>query len=174
MYIMNKTPPILMMFLILLSGGVYAESVMPDAEASDSRQAQLPPAYPEWPERFRQADTMPPPPPGPYMSSALSQIDTFPSGGRARGEYREGRSESPFFRPEMPWPEGRDRPQRWMPEEGEYNFAPEGLEEKLEAQMRARDVPPAPAWRQQYPQRPPVQRPPVRPGYPGYYGYRGY
>jgi hypothetical protein len=178
MYVMKKTPSILMMSLILLSAGVQAEADMsvPVAEASQIRQAQLPPAYPDWPERFRQEDTMPPPPPGPYMSSALSRIDAFPSGDRA-DKYRKGRSESPLFKPEMPWPEGRDRPQRWVPEEGEYHYVPDGLEEQLEAQMRAREVPPEPAWRQQYPQRPPIQRPPVQrppPVRPGYYGYRGY
>ena len=178
MYVMNKTPSVLMMFFIMFSAGTHAESVVPvsDAEASEPRQAQLPPAYPEWPERFRQEDLTPPPPPGPYMSSALSQIDSFPSGSRARGEYREGRAESPFFKPEMPWPEGRDRPKPWMPADGEYHYVPEGLEEQLEAQVRAREVPPAPAWTQQYPQRAPIQRPPAPrpPVRPGYYGYRGY
>ena len=173
MYIMKKLPSALMMFLALLSGGIQADPGAPEAgvAAIDAQPSQLPPAYPEWPERFRHEDTMPPPPPGPYMSSALSRMDAFPSGGRMRDEFRESMSESPFFRPEMPWPEGRDRPQRWMPEEGEYNFAPDGLEEELEAKMRTHEPPPAPAWRQTYPQRPPMQRPPIR---PGYYGYRGY
>ena len=169
---MKKTPPALMMLLMLLSGGIQAESTAPaqGAEVAVAQQMQLPPAYPEWPERFRQEDTMPPPPPGPYMSSALSRIDAFPSGDRMRHEYREGQSESPYFRPEMPWPEGRDRPQPWTPEGGEYNYAPEGLEEELEARMRTHEPPPAPAWRQQRPYPP---RPPVGPG-PRYYGYRGY
>lgn len=173
MYVMKRIPPVLMMFLMLLSGGLNADSKTKtenteavNTEEVDSRQADLLPAYPGWPDRYRRSDMIPPPPPGPYMSSALSRVNAFPDRGGLRNEYREGQMESPFFRPEMPWPQERGRPYRWIPKSGEYSYVPDGFEERLDSRIPAPMPPPRRAWRYAYPQQPPAR--------PRYYGHRGY
>lgn len=66
-------------------------------------------------------DVTPPPPPGPYMSTALPESPDF--GGEQHSMYDDMVS-SPFFSPDMPWPSGRNMmPRRWMPDEG-YVYAP--------------------------------------------------
>lgn len=125
------------------------------------------PSYPEWPDRFIRSDIIPPPPGGPYMSSAMSGIDAFPAdSGGLRSEYRQQQPDS-LFDANMPWPETpeRERPQPWVPETGEYRYVPEEIVRQLET--------PAFNVRQQ---RPPFQ---PYPGYPPapamrqpYYGYR--
>ena len=128
----------------------------------------LPPAYPEWPERPFPAEIVPPPPAGPYMSSAMMEINVFPDDtGGLRHEIREEQMRSPFFSADMPWPETpeKDRPQPWLPESGEYNYVPEEVVRQLES--------PAPFMRPQYQGPQPYQRfpppPPVRRPYYGYY-----
>jgi hypothetical protein len=119
-----------------------------------SADSDLPPAYPEWPERLNRREIVPPPPGGPYMSSALSGIDAFPADtGGLRNEFPEGQMRSPFFEDDMPWPETpeRARPEPWLPESGEYNFVPEEVVRQLESRTSGR-----------------------RPLYPVYQPYRGY
>jgi hypothetical protein len=133
--------------------------------------SDMPPAYPEWPERFSKREIIPPPPPGPYMSSALSEIAAFPAdtGGGPRNEFREGQMQSPFFEADMPWPEmpERARPEPWIPESGEYHFVPEEIVRELESQPYERR-PEYPRY-QPYRGYPPPPPPPVR---QPYYGYR--
>jgi len=139
------------------SGG-FPESIEP---------SDLPPAYPEWPERPVRRKLIPPPPGGPYMSSALSEVDAFPADtGGLRDEFREQQMQSPFFEPDMPWPDipERGRPDAWIPESGEYRFVPEEVVRELEFPARS------------------TRRRPMYPHYPGYrpappvrqpgYGYR--
>jgi|GEM_PF-3027930 len=128
----------------------------------------LPPAYPEWPERTFRNEFVPPPPGGPYMSSAMSEINAFPDDtGGLRHEFAEPQMESPFFSADMPWPETpeRDRPQAWYPESGEYNYVPEEVVRQLES--------PAPVKVPEFPRHQPIPRfrppPPPRPPYYGYY-----
>lgn len=129
----------------------------------------LPPAYPEWPDRAMRRDIMPLPPGGPYMSSALSEVDAFPADtGGLRNEFHEPNMNSPFFESDMPWPEipERGRPRAWMPEAGGYNFVPEDVVRQLD-----------------FPERGSRPQFPAYPGYPGFrpvppgwqqpnYGYR--
>ncbi len=140
------------------SGGLPAPAVPGD----------LPPAYPEWPERTFRNEFVPPPPGGPYMSSAMSGINVFPDDtGGLRHEFAEPQMESPFFSADMPWPETpeRDRPQAWYPESGEYRYVPEEVVRQLES--------PAPIQVPEFPRYQPVPRfqppPPPRPPYYGYY-----
>jgi len=127
----------------------------------------LPPAYPEWPERPARREMIPPPPAGPYMSSALSEVDAFPADtGGLRDEFREQQMHSPFFEPDMPWPgiPERGRPQAWIPESGEYRFVPEEVVRQLESPAHSGRRQP---MYQQYPgyrPAPPLRRPD--------YGYR--
>ena len=128
----------------------------------------LPPAYPEWPERIMRTDRIPLPPPGPYMSSAMSDIDAFPSDtGGLRNNFSDQQMQSSFFSADMPWPETpeRDRPELWMPESGEYRFVPEDVVRQLETPTNHRGSQ-QPVY-QPYPRFPPP--PLVRQPYFGYY-----
>ena len=129
--------------------------------------SDLPPAYPEWPERTFRDDFLPPPPPGPYMSSAMSEINVFPENtGGLRPEVRGQPMQSPFFSADLPWPETteHDRPRPWMPETGEYRFVPEDIVRQLESQ--------SPVARPQYPRFDSFRRFPPPPPVPQpYYGY---
>lgn len=129
--------------------------------------SDLPPAYPDWPEPPPRPEIIPPPPGGPYMSSAMTEITVFPEDtGGLRHEAREQQVGSPFFSADMPWPETpeRDRPRPWMPESGEYNYVPEEVVRQLES--------PSSVPRYQHPMHRPYPRyppPPVRQPYYGYY-----
>lgn len=129
--------------------------------------SDLPPAYPEWPERTFRTEIVPPPPGGPYMSSALTEINVFPDDtGGLRHEYAEPQMDSPFFTADMPWPETpeRDRPQPWYPESGEYNYVPEEVVRQLES--------PSPMERRQYQTQQSFRRfPPPPPAMPPFYRY---
>ncbi|MBT8129400.1 MAG: hypothetical protein KJP10_05365 [Gammaproteobacteria bacterium] len=128
----------------------------------------LPPAYPEWPTRIVRTDRIPLPPPGPYMSSAMSDIDAFPSntGGISNDRSEQHMQSSPFSK-DTPWPETpeRDRPELWVPESGEYRFVTEDVVRQLETQTNSRGS--QPPLYQPYPRYPPP--PPVRPPYFSYY-----
>ena len=151
-----------------------AAARMPDAFPGSGGLPQplmdngLPPAYPEWPQRAIRTDMVPLPPPGPYMSSAMSDIDAFPSDtGGLRDDFSEQHMQSSSFSADMPWPETpeRDRPELWVPESGEYRFVPEDVVRQLETQTTNRGSQP-PIY-QPYPRYPPS--PPVRPPYFSYY-----
>lgn len=129
--------------------------------------SDLPPAYPEWPERTFRTTLIPPPPPGPYMSSAMSDIDAFPDdSGGLRNVTRERPVPSPVFEADMPWPETaeRERPERWLPESGEYRFVPDEIVRRLET--------PAPSTGQERQRYQPYSGfPPAPPRRQPYYGY---
>lgn len=172
----DNTFSVIMVLLLIQAGGVSAEPVFgafpytfpgSGGLARPVAGSELPPAYPEWPERPARREMVPPPPGGPYMSSAMSDLDAFPGDrGGLRDEPRELQMPSPFFEADMPWPETPDyaRPEPWMPESGEYRFVPEEVVRQLES--------PAPSIRQElqrylpyrgYPPPPPLRQP--------YYGY---
>ena len=130
--------------------------------------SDLPPAYPAWPERSFQSEIIPPPPGGPYMSSAMTGITTFPENtGGLRHEAVEPAEPSPFFSEDMPWPETaeHDRPLPWVPDSGEYRYVPEDIVRELESTSPIRR-PQHPMY-QPFPRYPPP--PPMRPPYFGYY-----
>ena len=163
MYIMNKSAPALMIIMAMMAanGQVIAE------QAADPASRGFQPVYPEWPERFLREEIVPPPPGGPYMSTALSGADAFPDyTGGIRNEPRERQMPSPFFQDDMPWPEVKDMPERWMPESGEYTFVPDEIVKRLEA------APARPSFRQGF--EPGYGRPQMPPPRPYYGGYRGY
>ena len=176
MRMLNRATAVIMVSLLIQSGNVSAEpviSTLPDAFPGSgglgmpSAGSELPPAYPEWPERPARRKLIPPPPGGPYMSSTLSDIDVFPADtGGLRNELRGQQLASPFLEADMPWPETPDyaRPEPWIPESGEYRFVPEEVVRQLEA--------PVPTQRQQFqrylPHRVYAPAPPYRPPYYGY------
>ncbi len=173
---LNHAFSITMVSLLIQSGQVSAApetSMLPDTFpgsgglAGQPMDSGLPPAYPKWPERPARREFIPPPPAGPYMSSALSEINVFPADmGGLKNEFVEPLVPSPFFEADMPWPETPDYapPEPWVPESGEYRFVPEDIVRQLETTIQDRR-------RQQmqrfpyrgYPPAPPIRQP--------YYGY---
>jgi len=177
---LNHTFSVILVSLLIQSGNVSAApeaSTLPDTFPDlgglerPPVDSGLPPAYPEWPERHARREFIPPPPAGPYMSSALSEIDVFPADmGGLHNEFKESLVPSPFFEDDMPWPETPDyaRPEPWVPESGEYRFVPEDVVRQLETSIQDR--------RRQQSQRfmpPPPYRgyPPAPPLWQPYYGY---
>ncbi len=86
--------------------------------------------FPRWPERrHEKIERLPPPPPGPYMSSA------FALDGSADSNSPFSRDQSPAklstrssvskstFGPDTPWPSNSPSPHRWKPESG-YHYVP--------------------------------------------------
>jgi hypothetical protein len=77
-----------------------------------------------WPERKRAArSTVPPPPPGPYMSTALSEHTV--AGPAFKKDSDKPKSESTAqdeslnrFSPDRPWPSNLRPAKRWQPESG--------------------------------------------------------
>jgi hypothetical protein len=126
-------------------------------------RGDLPPAYPEWPERPVPRPMIPPPPRGPYMSSALSEIDAFPEdmSGGLDDEFPGQFMRSPHFEADMPWPEIPEmgEPRVWMPESGEYHYVPEEVMRELEAPARYLRPPPVYPPYPGYPPMPPMRQP---------------
>ncbi len=119
MHIMFK-----LLIFITISLSIQTASASVESDVAQGQQntgpALLPPAYPAWPDREIHRETIPAPPSGPYMSTGLSNR----KGGFSGGENRNPRRvHSPLFKT-MPWPERRRPPQQWMPENGQYNYAP--------------------------------------------------
>ena len=177
MRVLTNTFAAVMTLSLIQAGDVSAEPVigtLPGTFPGSGGLTQpfagsnLPPAYPEWPERSIRSELIPPPPPGPYMSSAMSGIDAFPADtGGLRDKHDEWQMRSPFSEMDMPWPDTpeRERPELWMPESGEYRFVPEEIVRQLDS--------PVPGIRQEYQRfRPYPGYPPAAPVRQPYYGYR--
>lgn len=93
--------------------------------SDDAQQAAF--SFPRWPEspRFNR-DRVPLPPPGPYMSSALSEFSfegpSFASNvSESTDDFASTESSMEAFSPDIPWPSNVDSPVRWEPENG-YRF----------------------------------------------------
>lgn len=88
--------------------------------------------FPEWPperpEPFAGRNFVPPPP-GPYMSTALSEIE---NGFDTSERPHPPPARSAHFRPDAPWPARHHRPapKRWLPKDG-YHFAPPDAGERV-------------------------------------------
>lgn len=94
--------------------------------------------FPGWPER-QQTDRkskIPPPPPGPYMSTALSiQSIRGASFEKNRDNNSERRAvakddSNDRFSPDRPWPSNLRSPSRWKPENG-YQFVGDQMKNKV-------------------------------------------
>ncbi len=148
--------PVLMLFVLLSCSMVsFAESSdLPDSankfQSFDNGQMRY--SFPQWPLRKQVVREMiPPPPPGPYMSTALNDFsvkgfsfrrdfDRYKSSDELRAgnaEFKSNATEKSMdvFSPDRPWPEfsssthsRRDvRPRRWQPEiesSRTQNFSP--------------------------------------------------
>lgn len=132
--------------LLTFSTNMQAEqsSAQPDAVSQAAQPGSVQPApsgyherqrtynFPRWPERkVERREMVPPPPPGPYMSSALtltgSGADSSPftrEPSSARPATRSGASMSTFS-PDIPWPSISQSPNRWQPENGYHYVQPQ-------------------------------------------------
>jgi hypothetical protein len=138
MHIMFRMYMIVIMALIIRTA-VASESAQPvGVPVVDTQYAggSLP-LVPEWREHATiRHDIVPPPPPGPYMSTALTPM---PGVYHAESGYEQSMgtemANSPFSTPdEMHWPNETSQPTyRWLPENGQYEYAPDKL---LEQQQR--------------------------------------
>jgi hypothetical protein len=108
--------------------------------------------YPHWPKRqYQQREMVPPPPPGPYMSTALSDYSVkgpaFSRYQSARDDDRDAARRMPgieMYSPDREWPElrpGNDwRPKNhWEPKDG-YHFPPLAPAKKFVPPVRKPDV----------------------------------
>ena len=97
-----------------------------EGKLSENQQQSF--SFPKWPEsRPVHKERIPMAPPGPYMSSALSDFSfKEPSftrdNNRGRGEHAMQMDSVEMsmkqFSPDMPWPSYANSPDRWQPEEG--------------------------------------------------------
>ena len=117
-------------FLTLL----MSQSMFVQAQASDdvvtegsSSEQQRTFQFPGWPERRKVAhkERIPPAPPGPYMSSALSGTSfngpSFAPVDKPAVKLDSPRSPMRAFSPDISWPGNSKTPDRWKPENG-YNY----------------------------------------------------
>jgi len=112
------------------SAKVGSQVIQSDPSAYNERQRMH--YFPRWPERkIEQREIVPPPPPGPYMSSALtltgSDADNSPFTREQRSAGRPARSSVSMstFSPDIPWPSTSDSPNRWQPETGYHYVQPQ-------------------------------------------------
>jgi hypothetical protein len=123
--------------------------------------------YPTWPEHAipgSEAGDFVPPPPGPYMSTALTGIENG-FGDDESSDNPHAFEPSPYFKPDMPWPRHNHlaQPERWLPEGG-YQYAPP---------ESTSSTPLVKHLRPDYPMAPPGYGgwgPNMPPQYPGQYG----
>ncbi len=97
-----------------------------------ARSNNMPMKFPPWPPRQSfNHNMLPPPPPGPYMSTALSNTPTkvpvsnrpvyLPPVMHSPPVMNEGAEPMAMFSPDRPWP--GDRVRQWKPENGGYHYA---------------------------------------------------
>ena len=122
----------LLFFLLTQSMVVQAQaSDAPEAAAESavasgsSGEQQRKFSFPRWPERPQvNRERIPPAPPGPYMSSALSDFSVEGSAfvrATSKPAIKTDSFDMPpmeAFSPDIPWPGNIESPQRWEPENG--------------------------------------------------------
>jgi len=120
----------LLMALFIPSTMLHAEEAVltSSSVATATEQASKPVqqttyVFPGWPERPQaQREIIPPPPPGPYMSLALSNFANIsPAFDKQRSKKNDETDASVVmdaFSPDRPWPKILRPVKRWMPEDG--------------------------------------------------------
>ena len=105
---------------------VNAEEVDADDKQSFEMASNPDVLYRPWPvsSAIAQQDNVPPPPPGPYISSALSNLPAgFSNESMGSKNPQEGARPSPLLGPNSPWPVKGSQPKMWAPE-NEISYAP--------------------------------------------------
>ena len=105
------------------------EAAAGSAVASDSEEQQRKFSFPRWPERHQvNRELIPPAPPGPYMSSALSDSsfngDFFAADNKPAITLEPPSWPMDAFGPDTPWPSHSQTPDRWEPESGYHYVKP--------------------------------------------------
>ena len=118
---------------------LLTQSMVVQAQASDGPEAAADPtaasgseeqqrrfSLPRWPERQQiNREVIPPAPPGPYMSSALSGSSingaSFAADNKPAIKLEPSSLPMDAFDPDIPWPSNSQTPDRWVPENG-YNY----------------------------------------------------
>lgn len=98
--------------------------------------------YPQWPAHVRvNKEIIPPPPPGPYMSTALGDYSAPGSGftrelNRPEMGFDSANVPMDVFSPDIPWPKNLRTPKspnKWMPDNG-YSYAPPHQPQRMSRQ----------------------------------------
>jgi len=108
---------------------VQAQVSAPDAASEQKASEKKKPVYhfPQWPNRKQvKREMVPPPPPGPYMSTALSgrsfKAPSFSNQtNKPNMTFDSSNVSLDTFSPDVLWPTNIEPPSRWMPENG-YRF----------------------------------------------------
>ena len=133
MHIMFRMCMLVIMVLVIRTA-IASEKVQTDVTVADTLRSEgsVHP-IPEWRGTVAiRNDVVPPPPQGPYMSTALTPMPGVyePESGIEQNVGAE-MANSPFFMSDMHWPEdNRPSPRRWMPVQGEYQYVPEEVLEQ--------------------------------------------
>ncbi len=112
---------------VLLTQPMLVQAQAPEVAAEGSSSEQQRTYYlPRWPEQRKVLkERVPPPPPGPYMSSALSgsSVDglSFASANKPAVKFESPGSPMEAFSPDIPWHSNSKSPSRWKPENG-YSY----------------------------------------------------
>lgn len=102
------------------------EAAADSTAASGSEEQQRGFSLPRWPERQQvNREVIPPAPPGPYMSTALSGSSingaSFADDSKPAIQLESPSLPMNAFGPDIPWPSNSQMPDRWEPESG-YNY----------------------------------------------------
>ncbi|MEA2079713.1 MAG: hypothetical protein U9P00_07625 [Pseudomonadota bacterium] len=122
----------LLFFLVTQSMVLQAQAAdAPEAAAgstvaSGSEEQQRRFSFPRWPESQQvDRERIPPAPPGPYMSSALSGYPgngtSFAADNKPAIKFEPSSLPMDAFGPDISWPSNSKTPDRWEPENG-YNY----------------------------------------------------
>ena len=129
--------------LLVSSFMVQAQTAGPVAAAEQKVSEQQSPTYhfPQWPQRKQVKKEMaPPPPPGPYMSTALSgnsiKAPSFSNQTKKRSmRFDSSNISMDTFSPDVPWPKNMTAPSpsRWMPDNGYQYVQPQAMKNRQQA-----------------------------------------
>lgn len=113
------------LLILLMTQSMFVQVSASDVAVKDSNSDQQRTfQFPGWSERrvSVQKERVPPPPPGPYMSIALSgsSIDGASFSPDNKPAVKLG-SPIDAFSPDIPWPSNITSPERWKPGTG-YNY----------------------------------------------------
>ena len=101
-----------------------ASDVVAEGASSEQQRTFQFPGWPE-PRKVVRKERIPPAPPGPYMSSALSGSSvngpSFAPANKPAIKFGPPDLPMPAFNPDTPWPSNSTSPGRWKPEKG-YNY----------------------------------------------------
>jgi hypothetical protein len=106
---------------------IQAQEASDAAAEGSSSERQRTFQFPGWaePRKVVRKERIPPAPPGPYMSSALSgsSVDGPSFSPANKPAIKFGPPDLPMqaFYPDTPWPSNSTSPDRWKPEKG-YNY----------------------------------------------------